>query len=61
MPAGRSPSCRSTPSFVAGVVMRPLASVIMGCSSTNADFWREMRSTYLEEAEESSLADWLTK
>lgn len=43
-----------------GVIVRALASMVMGCSSTNTDYWGEVGSICLEEEGESSLANWLT-
>lgn len=52
-------SCRSIPGFVADVVAGAVVSMIKGHFLMNTAYWGEIGSTYLEEAGESSLADWL--
>lgn len=43
------------------VIIKALVSIIIGHSLTNTGYWGGMRSAYLEEVEESSTADWLSK
>lgn len=60
MQAEVNASCRSVPGFVAGDVTRTLVSTITRSFLPNTAYWGEVGYTYLEEAGESLLIDWLT-